>query len=54
MAAQLPIFEMTLIHYKRLVEAGFGEEDISALFRQKKWMMEKLQTQGPRCKIQGI
>lgn len=31
----LPVVEMTLIHYRRLMEAGFGDEDISALFRQK-------------------
>ena len=39
MAAQfdvaLPVIEMTLIHYRRLMEAGFGDEDISALFREK-------------------
>lgn len=34
--AVLPIVEMTLIHYRRLMEAGFGDEDISALFREKK------------------
>ena len=33
--AALPIVEMTLIHYRRLMEAGFGDEDISALFREK-------------------
>jgi hypothetical protein len=27
--------EMTLIHYRRLMGAGCGDEDISALFRQK-------------------
>jgi 3-hydroxyisobutyrate dehydrogenase len=32
----MPIVEMTLIHYRRLMEAGFGDEDISALFREKK------------------
>jgi 3-hydroxyisobutyrate dehydrogenase len=32
---QLPIVEMTLIHYRRLLEAGYGDEDISALFRLK-------------------
>lgn len=36
MGAQLPIVEMTLVHYQRLMEAGHGDEDISALFRQKK------------------
>ncbi len=34
--ASLPMIEMTLIHYQRLMEQGFGEEDISALFRLKK------------------
>lgn len=32
----LPVVEMTLIHYRRLMEAGFGDEDISALFREKR------------------
>jgi 3-hydroxyisobutyrate dehydrogenase len=45
MAAQfdvaLPVIEMTLIHYRRLIEAGFGDEDISALFREKRGMFEK-------------
>ena len=40
MAAELgvamPVVEMTLIHYRRLMEAGFGNEDISALFREKR------------------
>jgi 3-hydroxyisobutyrate dehydrogenase len=31
----LPVIEMTLVHYRRLMEAGFGDEDISALFREK-------------------
>lgn len=30
-----PIIEMTLIHYKRLMDEGYGDEDISALFRLK-------------------
>jgi 3-hydroxyisobutyrate dehydrogenase len=34
--ARLPLVEMTLVHYRRLVEAGHGEEDISALFREKR------------------
>ncbi len=33
---QLPIVEMTLTHYRHLMEQGFGEEDISALYREKK------------------
>ncbi|MGB5473575.1 MAG: NAD-binding protein, partial [Gammaproteobacteria bacterium] len=40
MAAELgvamPVVEMTLIHYRRLMQAGFGDEDISALFREKR------------------
>jgi 3-hydroxyisobutyrate dehydrogenase len=31
----LPVVEMTLIHYRRLLDAGYGDEDISALFREK-------------------
>jgi 3-hydroxyisobutyrate dehydrogenase len=27
--------EMTLVHYERLIEQGYGDEDISALFRLK-------------------
>ncbi len=34
--ASLPMIEMTLIHYQRLMDKGFGDEDISALFRLKK------------------
>jgi 3-hydroxyisobutyrate dehydrogenase len=34
----LPVVEMTLIHYGRLMDAGFGDEDISALFREKQRM----------------
>ncbi len=47
MAAQfgvaLPVIEMTLIHYRRLMEAGFGDEDISALFREKEALFNKSQ-----------
>ncbi|MFQ6021466.1 MAG: NAD(P)-dependent oxidoreductase [Acidiferrobacterales bacterium] len=38
--AQLPLVEMSLIHYQRLMDAGFGNEDISALFRQKRAIFE--------------
>lgn len=31
----LPVTEMTLIHYEKLIAAGYGDEDISALFRLK-------------------
>ena len=34
--AAMPVVEMTLIHYRRLMEAGYGDEDISALFREKR------------------
>ncbi|MHC8441966.1 MAG: NAD(P)-dependent oxidoreductase [Candidatus Eutrophobiaceae bacterium] len=32
----LPVVEMTLLHYQRLMEAGHGEKDISTLFLLKK------------------
>jgi 3-hydroxyisobutyrate dehydrogenase len=35
LGAQLPLVEMTLVHYRRLIDEGFGDEDISALYRQK-------------------
>ena len=31
----LPVIEMTLVHYARLMESGHGDEDISTLFRLK-------------------
>lgn len=31
----LPLVEMTLIHYQRLMKAGRGDQDISALFTEK-------------------
>ncbi len=37
----LPIIEMTLIHYQKLMDAGYGDEDISALFRLKQENMRK-------------
>ncbi|MGB5179361.1 MAG: NAD(P)-dependent oxidoreductase [Gammaproteobacteria bacterium] len=37
----LPVVEMTLIHYRRLMDAGFGDEDISALFREKQGLFRK-------------
>ena len=33
---QLPMVEMTLVHYERLMAAGYGDEDISALYRIKR------------------
>ncbi|MEZ5541074.1 MAG: NAD(P)-dependent oxidoreductase [Pseudomonadota bacterium] len=45
MAAELgvsmPVVEMTLIHYRRLMQAGFGDADISALFREKQALFRK-------------
>ncbi len=32
----LPIVEMTLLHYQRLMDEGYAEEDISSLFRLKR------------------
>lgn len=37
----LPIVEMTLLHYQRLMDEGYGENDISALFRLKKRLFER-------------
>jgi 3-hydroxyisobutyrate dehydrogenase len=38
---QLPVIEMTLVHYRRLIEQGFGDEDISTLFRIKDALFSK-------------
>jgi 3-hydroxyisobutyrate dehydrogenase len=38
---QLPVVEMTRIHYRRLLEAGFVDEDISSLFRLKHDLFKK-------------
>ena len=38
---QLPVVEMTRVHYKRLVESGHGDEDISSLFRLKHALFKK-------------
>ncbi|MGE5626233.1 MAG: NAD(P)-dependent oxidoreductase [Bacillota bacterium] len=38
---QLPVVEMTRIHYKRLMEGGHGDEDISSLFRLKHEMFRE-------------
>jgi 3-hydroxyisobutyrate dehydrogenase len=37
----LPIVEMTLVHFARLIEAGHGDEDISTIFRLKDAMYER-------------
>lgn len=38
---QLPLIEMTLLHYRRLIEQGHGDEDISTLFRLKEALFSK-------------
>ncbi len=40
LGAHLTIVEMTLVHYKRLIDAGHGDEEISALYRLKKQLFE--------------
>ena len=37
---QLPVVEMTRLHYRRLISAGHGDEDISALYRLKRQMFD--------------
>jgi len=47
LSAQLPLAEMTLIHYRRLAAQGLGDADISALFLQKqKLFAEKSNPKG--------
>lgn len=36
LGAQMPLIEMTLIQYRRLIEDGAGTQDISVLYRQKR------------------
>ncbi len=38
---QLPVVEMTRVHYRRLMEGGHGDEDISSLFRLKHALFKK-------------
>ena len=38
---QLPVVEMTRIHYRRLMDSGHGDEDISSLFRLKQGLFKK-------------
>ena len=38
---KLPVVEMTMIQYRRLIDAGFGDEDISALYREKRKLFDK-------------
>ncbi|HEY9199560.1 MAG TPA: NAD(P)-dependent oxidoreductase [Gammaproteobacteria bacterium] len=37
----LPVVEMTLTQYRRLLDAGYGDEDISALYREKRKLFDK-------------
>jgi 3-hydroxyisobutyrate dehydrogenase len=37
---QLPMVEMTLVHYERLMATGHGDEDISALYRLKRSLFD--------------
>jgi len=37
---RLPVVEMTRLHYRRLQTAGYGEQDISSLFRLKQAMFD--------------
>ncbi|MCP5305561.1 MAG: NAD(P)-dependent oxidoreductase [Chromatiaceae bacterium] len=38
---QLPMVEMTLLHYERLMKQGHGDEDISALYRIKRPLFDE-------------
>ena len=38
---RLPVIEMTRVHYERLIQQGYGDEDISALYRLKKQLFGK-------------
>ena len=40
LGTRLPLVEMTLLHYRRLIEAGHAEEDISSLYRVKAALFE--------------
>ncbi len=39
--ANLPIVEMTLLHYRRLIENGHGDDDISSLYTLKRTLFGK-------------
>ena len=41
LGVKLPIVEMTMLHYRRLLDAGHRNEDISSLFRVKAQMFDK-------------
>ena len=44
--AQLPVVETTLMHYRRLIETGHGDEDISTLFRLKADLFDRRDAAG--------
>jgi len=46
---ELPVIEMTLLHYRRLIEQGHGDEDISTIFRLKEALFSaaRAQSQDP-------
>lgn len=37
---RLPLIEMTCLHYERLIEQGYADEDISALYRIKQGLFQ--------------
>jgi 3-hydroxyisobutyrate dehydrogenase len=39
---QLPVVETTLLHYRRLIDQGHGDEDISTIFRLKEALFASL------------
>jgi len=45
---QLPLIEMTLVHYRRLIEQGHGDEDISTLFHLKEALFASAATEAKR------
>ena len=44
LGVRLPVVEMTMLHYRRLLEAGHRDEDISSLYRIKEKMFDKDET----------
>ena len=45
-ACSYPVIEMTLVHYRRLIEQGFGDEDISSLYRLKAALFDEARAAG--------
>jgi len=44
--AHLPVVETTLLHYRRLIAEGFGDEDISSIFRLKAMLFRAAEGSG--------